>query len=1040
MNTIKKYLGELEKIKSTGIDTEISYYHALHTLIQEIGGKDIQIIDDAKKQEAGKPDFTILAANGDTIGYIEAKAPGADLKSIEKTKQIRKYITTFPNFIFTNFHEFRLYYKGTLVIQTSLQDGGLLKELTKSRESDFSKLINRFLSKTIPVETEVKIIAERLASITKDTLKPAIGDQLKSEIIIESGELYGAYTDFKENLLHDLTDKQFVDMYAQTITYGLLTAKMYHDDGEDGIFNRKNALFDIPNNFGVLHAIFKFIATDNLSAEIEAAIDEIINTLIQTNPGRVLRRYYDEDKGKEWFIHFYETFLVEYNREERKTRGVYYTPDAVVSYITRSVNSVLKKRFDKKLGFGDTGVRVLDPAAGTLSFIADACQIGINEMKKAAGDGVIDDFIKNHILKRFYGFELMMTPYVLGHLKMKMLLDENKYPLSSERVNLFLTNTLDPRPGVQSNLTEIGKALGEEAACVDKVRAKKPILAVIGNPPYSVSSANKALFKEELKLYKHGVRDERNILPLSDDYIKFIRFAHKHIDEQGKGVIGFITNNSYLSGLIHRGMRKELLKSFDDIYILNLHGNAMTDGKYDKNIFNIKQGVAIAILIKTSENKDDAKVHYEDVAGSRKSKKDYLNIEYIKTTEWTELKPSEPYYFFEPKDFSEQEDYDKFLSISGIFTEKSSGITTARDGLTIQDTKEKMWEVVTDFGGMEVEKAREKYNLGKDSKDWSVKNAQEDVASPEFEKTVPILYRPFDTRFTYYTGKSAKFMMRPRREIMRHMKHDNIALIGMRQYLYDVDSYNYVFVSDKITDSRIFVSNRGAGSVIPLYLYNAKGGISKTPNIDPSMIEKLSRAYGTEPTPEDIFYYIYGVLHSNTYREKYAELLKIDFPKIPFTEDHNLFLKIGVIGKQLADRHLMKPDVFDTSSIKYQGRGDHKVEKIGYDEEKHRVVINKKQYFEPVSKEVWEYQIGGYTVMQKWLKDRRHDVLTMDDVSHYRYIGEALGKTIELQKEIDELYGEIEAGEIINLSKKYVGIGDYSNQKVTKNKQEVVKQ
>lgn len=1033
MKAIKKYLKELEKIESTGIETEISYYHPLHTLIEEMGGKDVQVIDDAKKQEAGKPDFTILAANGDTIGYIEAKAPGTDLKSKEKTPQIKKYIATFPNFIFTNFHEFRLYYKGTLVSQTSLQDGGLVAEITKKRDADFSKLLNRFLSKTIPVETEVKIIAEQLAAITDKNLKRAIAEQLKNEIEAKAGELYGAYTDFQVNLLHDLTEEQFVDMYAQTITYGLLTAKMHHDDGEDGEFNRKNALFDIPESFGVLHAIFQFIATGGQSGGIETAIDEIIGILIQTNPGRVLRRYYDEGQGKDWFIHFYETFLHEYNSKERKTRGVYYTPEPVVSYITRSVNHILKEEFGKELGFGDTGVRVLDPAAGTLSFITSACRIGIDEMKDAAGDGAIDGFIKNHILKRFYGFELMMTPYVLGHLKMKTLLDENGYPLSTERVNLFLTNTLDTRPGVQSHLTPIGVALEKEAVCVDKVRSKKPILAVIGNPPYSVSSANKGLFDDETNLYKDGVRkEEKNILPLSDDYIKFIRFAHKQINDQGEGVVGFITNNSYLGGLIHRGMRKELMKSFDEIYILNLHGNAMTDVKGDKNVFDIKQGVAIAIFIKTSDNDDDVKVYYKDVVGSRQCKYDYLDSEDVSTTEWTELDPHEPHYFFEPKDFSAQGDYDAFLSIcSGdddvpsVFKEKSLGITTARDELTIQYTKEKMWEVVVDFGKMDAEKAREKYGLGKDSNDWKVEAAQDDLIKSGLknEKIVPILYRPFSVKFTYYTGKSARFMMRPRGKIMQHMMHDNLALIGMRQYLYDVDSYNYVFVSDKITDSRIFVSNRGAGSVIPLYRY-AKNG-SKTPNIEPSVIAKLSHVYGINPTPEDIFYYIYGVLHSNAYREKYVELLKIDFPKIPFTEDHDLFLKIGVIGKQLADLHLMKPDVFNTSKIKYHGRGDHKVEKIGYDEEKHRVVINKKQYFEPVSKEVWEYQIGGYMVMQKWLKDRRHDVLTVDDVNHYRYIGEALGKTIELQDEIDELYGNVEAGEIINLSQEFVGIPDF---------------
>jgi type I restriction-modification system DNA methylase subunit len=375
-----------------------------------------RIISDAKKQVAGKPDFTILAKNGDLIGYIEAKKPGTNLESIENTSQIERYKGAFQNFILTDFHKFRLYYNGKLVSEVDIDDGQLVADETKSKGRKFDSLINRFMSKTISVETEVNVIANLLAGITKDTLKPAIDKRLATEINIESGELYSAYTDFKINLLHDLTTDQFVDMYAQTITYGLLTAKMNHQD--DATFDRKNALFDIPKGFGVLHAVFKFIATDDMPAEIEAAIDEIVLILIRTDPGRVLKRYFDDDQGKDWFIHFYETFLAEYNAKERKVRGVYYTPDSVVSYITRSVNDVLKTRFNKDMGFGDDDVRVLDPAVGTASFITSACQIGIDEMKASRGDGMIDGFIKNHILKRFYGFELMMTPYVLGHLKM----------------------------------------------------------------------------------------------------------------------------------------------------------------------------------------------------------------------------------------------------------------------------------------------------------------------------------------------------------------------------------------------------------------------------------------------------------------------------------------------------------------------------------------------------------------------------------------------------------------------------------------------
>ena len=1038
MKAIKKYLKELEKIESTGIDTEISYYHPLHTLIREMGGKDVQVIDDAKKQMAGKPDFTILAANGDTIGYVEAKAPGTDLKSKEKTSQLKKYIATFPNFIFTNFHEFRLYYKGTLVSQTSLQDGGLVAEVTKNREADFSKLLNRFLSKTIPVATEVKIIAELLAEVTKETLKPAIASQLERELAAGVGELYGAYKDFRSNLLHDMTEEQFVDMYAQTITYGLLTAKMQYSDG---VFDRKNALFDIPKGFGVLHAIFKFIATDDLSDEMEAAIDEIVGILVQTNPERILLYHYVDDEGEDWFIHFYETFLSKYNQAERKHRGVYYTPDAVVSYITRSVNRILKEKFGKDMGFGDVGVRVLDPSAGTLSFITSACRLGIDKMVASTGDGVIDGFIKNHILKHFYGFELMMTPYVLGHLKMFALLSENAYQLSTERINLFLTNTLDTSHGTQSHITPIGVALEKEAECVRDVRAKTPILAIIGNPPYQSRSENVTDFtKKEMDVYKRNLNDIRALNALSDDYIKFIRFAQWKVDQQGCGVIGFITNNSYIDGLTHKSMRKSLLDSFDEIYVLNLHGNMRTEkktptGGKDENIFGIKPGVAITFFIKHKKPCDSVKVHYKDVWGTTREKIDYLyttdpddpwsivdedKMQDIGTTDWMEITPCEPDYFFDNRDFSRRLEYDRGMSTSAIFKERLTGIMTKRDGLAIQKTQDDVLKVVKRFAALSVDNARTEFKLGKDSANWHVKDAQDDINahSPPEKYVKQILYRPFDMRYTHYTGKSKGFISMPCYRVMQHMLKigGNIGLFTCRNGSLD-GSYNTwgsVFCTDRIGDSHMFY--RSCSILHPLYIHSKHSG--KKPNMADEILSALEKSYGTMPTPEDVFYYIYGILHSNTYRTKYAEFLKIDFPKIPFTKNHNLFLKIGVIGKQLADLHLMKPDVFNTSAIKYHGRGDHRVEKVGYDEVKHRVVINKKQYFEPVSKEVWEYQIGGYKVMQKWLKDRRHDVLTMDDVNHYRYIGEALGKTIELQNEIDELYGMVEAGEIINIPRK----------------------
>jgi len=647
---------------------------------------------------------------------------------------------------------------------------------------------------------------------------------------------------------------------------------------------------------------------------------------------------------------------------------------------------------------------------------------------------MIDEFIHDHVLKHFYGYELMMTPYALAHLKMKSLLDKNDYSLGLPRSRILLVNALDAGKlrTEQSDLSDIGRSVSKEARCAYKVNKRDEIIAVIGNPPYSGYTANKGMYDEEIGVYsagikvdKDGLKKEIYIRSLYDDYIKFIRFAHKQIDDKGNGIVGLITNNSYLGGIIHRGMREELMKSFDKIYILNLRGNIINGIKGDKNVFDIKQGVSIAIFVKTSDNQD-CKVYYNELIGSRDYKYDYLNNNIINTTDWKEIPiaPCKPYYFFEPKDFSMQSKYDEFVSISDIFKDRSLCMITARDNMTIQHTKEKMWDVINDFCSMDSETARYKYNLRNDTRDWKVLSAQNDVKKSGLNSDLirQLLYRPFDKRYTYYTGNSKGIMSSPCRKIMKHMTNGNIGLLTSR--IEHSSSVCHTYVCDEIVDIHTIPN----GSYLcPLYLCSDNG--TKKPNISSSIITKLTTAYETAPTPEDIFYYIYGILYSNIYRTKYAEFLKIDFPKIPFTADHELFVKIGKAGKKLVDLHLMKPEVFTADKeIKYQGSGDNVIGTPKYVEDSKQVMINKDNYFDGVDADVWTYQIGGYRPAEKWLKDRKGDTLTLDDVNHYRCICNALKATIELQTEIDEMYNDVESAEIINLSQKFMEITDYIDQ------------
>jgi hypothetical protein len=1034
---IKSYIKSLLDVSNRGDATEQSFYSTLEGLLQEyaklIGKHNIHITTLPKKTEAGNPDFRLWDGKEHIIGYIEAKAPTVEnLDQIEATDQLKRYLNTFPNLILTNFFEFRLYRNGIMTDKVLIGRAYIVQKLKMTppveKEDEFYKLLEKFFAFSLPKVYDAKNLAIELAKRTRFLRDEVVAEQLREEEKSKSGYILGFYEAFKQYLINDLSKKDFADLYSQTITYGLFAARTRSEN----TFNRKLAYDKIPQTIGILREIFSFISLGDVPQQMEWTIDDISEVLAVADVNAILRKYFHEGKGKDPIVHFYETFLAEYDPKTREKRGVYYTPEPVVSYIVRSLHAILKEHFKKADGFASGSVTVLDPAAGTLTFLAEASKVAVEEFTSRYGTGKKEGFIKEHILNNFYAFELMMAPYAVGHLKMSFLLEELGYQLKKDdRFKLYLTNTLEMEELPETQLPGMA-SLSEESHLAGKVKKEKPILVILGNPPYSVSSVNKSDFIEkEMGLYKEGVRDEKNIQPLSDDYIKFIRFAHWKIDKAGEGVIGMITNNSYLSGLIHRGMRKELLKSFNEIYILNLHGNSRIgekcpDGSKDENVFDIMQGVSIALFIKNKSKKDTGRVFYQDVFGIRNKKHEYLEKNEIKSTKWKELKPYEPYYFFVEKDFSLQVKYDKFISIQDIFAQSSSGVTTHRDDFVVGFTKEEIKQRMKLFtGNLPDELVRHGLDL-KDTHDFDLKRAREKLKKEDWEESIlPYTYRPFDKRFICYRSE---LIDRDRYDVMQHFEKGNFGLVVMRQYLYDpVKIYNYVFCVNEISDRRLFISNRGAGFVFPLYIYQRKNnpkkhtlnsvmmlfepeaeyGVKK-PNLSLSFIEQLTKNLKKTPTHEEIFYYIYAILYSNTYRTKYAEFLKIDFPRISFTGDYKLFGKMAGYGKKLVDLHLLKTQELNYPAVKYQGKGNDKVEKLIYEGKEGRVYINETQYFEGIAEEVWQYQIGGYQVLSKWLKDRKGRVLNLDDTKHYCKVAMSLKMTIEVQKTINEFYPEIE--------------------------------
>ena len=820
------YLKDLTAVAQQGDAREESYYPALADLLKKMADATdrphVHVTTLPRPTEGGNPDFRLWNGKDRIIGYIEAKKPDERLDRIENSEQLKRYRETFPNLILTNFLEFRLYRNGKRVETVLSGQPFVLNALQTTppleNQDDLHSLLDHFLNFALPQTFTAESLAIELAKRTR-ILRDVVGEQFRRK---QDSRLAGFFKAFRTYLIGSLTPEEFADLFAQTITYGLFAARTR--SGDD--FNRRIAFDNIPHTIGVLRDLFRFISLDDLPAPLAWCVDDIAEVLAVADAPGILSRYYREGRGSDPIVHFYETFLAEYDPDERERRGVYYTPESVVGYIVRSLHSLLKTEFEKHDGLASDDVTLLDPAAGTMTFVAKAAQQAVAEFETKYGSGGRTKFIRSHILKNFYALELMMAPYAVGHLKMSFFLEELGHRLNDdERVPFYLTNTLDEEEPEQTEIPVLS-SLSEESRLASVVKKQTPILLILGNPPYSGHSSNKGEWIrgliDDYKQVDGKPLGEKNPKWLQDDYVKFLRFAQWKIDQAGRGVVGMITNHSYLDNPTFRGMRQSLMQTFDDIYIFDLHGNSSKketcpDGSPDKNVFDIQQGVAIAFFIKRDPKKErDAQVHHAELYGTRESKYDYLNAHDVSSTEWQTVKPVSSFYMFIPHDEAALEaGYRRFTAIPEVFPVNSVGVVTARNHLTIHWSEQEAWDTVRIFSRMESELAQQEYRLNKDT----VLSAQKDLlaSGPKRKKVVPILFRPFDVRHTYYTGQSDGFICRPRSDIMRHMlAGDNIGLITVRQVAEGI--FNHVSLSQYVTDFRTTLSNKGGAYLFPLYL------------------------------------------------------------------------------------------------------------------------------------------------------------------------------------------------------------------------------
>ncbi|EOX1834498.1 type ISP restriction/modification enzyme [Campylobacter jejuni] len=1046
---LKAYLENIKDISTN--DKEHTHRTALQNLLQAIKDNQDKQNKISIKQEPnndkegrGAPDF-LITKDFLTLGYIENKRVNANLDNIITSDQILKYTKLSPNIILTDYLRFILLSlndKNEIIICKEVKICSLdeIKSIVKNQSlldtktQELNELFSIFFSKIPNPINSALDFANHLSLRTRI---------LKDELLLSSKNetLLSLFNTFKETLYKELSYEEFCDSFAQTLTYSLFLAKLNNDTAKEIDLN--NAKKFIPKSFPLIRSMSGFLddSFENLE-NIKWLLEEIINIINHidiTSIIKELNKTGEKDlfnrptilsTHKDPYLHFYETFLASYDPKLREVRGVYYTPAPVVIFIINAIDEALKQDFNHKKGLSealDKNITLLDFATGTGTFLLEAFRKALEPISKNSVN-----YNPKALIDKFCGFEFLIAPYTIAHLKISQSFKEEfNSPLNDdESLKIALTNTLyfksiSKEQNDQNTLFTLID-LTREFKKAQKIKEEQ-ILIITGNPLYSGASSNKGLYEDEIKISyglepskanlnneqkkwissyfkekskqntstfkaiyeKHKLENEKNPKVMLDDYVKFIRFAQSKIDSQESGIFAFISNNSFLDNPTFRGMRYSLMQSFDKIYILNLHGDTRKkekapDGSKDDNVFDIMQGVSINIFIKQNSKAKNTNIYYHDLYGKRKDKYEFLYENDLNSIKWTLVKNNEPFYLFLPQNNDLLEEYNKGISVKDIFMLSSVGIASSKDAILISTNNKKLEQQVYNF-----------YN--------------------EFDKKYikEIAYKPFDTQKIYYDIKKVE---RPRIDIMEHfLGYENIGLIYDRGT--NLKEISNLFISSKVIDKHLVGAN---SYVSPLYLYpttrskkflkkenpnfNEENFTSKIENFKESFRTFIDELYKEKFSPEDILGYIYAVLFHKIYREKYLDFLKIDFPKIPFTKDKNTFKNLSKLGLKLVNLHLLKNDELDfnvgEALFKDIKNKNFKIQKIKYNKDVKELFINESLYFNKVSPEIYEFKIGGYAVLDKYLKSHKEEDI---DHKYFTLIIQTLDETLKIQDEISKI-------------------------------------
>jgi predicted helicase len=1033
-NIFINYIQGISKKFSYHETSEMGYRADFEVLLKEVFSSiNIYRFDhDAKARQRNKPDFVVIKDEVPIL-YIETKDIGVNLDKVEKSDQMSRYYG-YANLVLTDYVEFRFYRNGMAYGEPVKIGRYDLKGRTiEGDESKFELLARTLVDFTLSHREPIKT-GKHLSKIMAGKAQ-RIRDNIREYLKIESDrnmELVRVYETIKKLLVHDLSKSSFADMYAQTLVYGLFVARYYDETPDD--FSRQEARDLIPKSNPLLMEFFDHIVGPKFDKRLEIIVNELCEVFAHADVEELMKQYFQGDlwggehSGPDPVIHFYEDFLKEYDPDLRKKMGAYYTPLPVVRFITRSVDYLLRKEFGLVNGLADTArlasgkhkVQVLDPAVGTGTFIGAVIFMIYESLVKRGQKGAWPTYVHHDLLPRIHGFELMMAPYTIAHLKLGMAFRQTGFKYFHRRLGIYLTNSLEDIPKQEELFTAFGLAdsIAKESKEASVIKNQTPIMVVLGNPPYSGETSN--VHYKGNDVYKvepvGGKLQERNSKWLNDDYVKFIRLAESMVEKIGEGIVAMITAHGYIDNPTFRGMRWHLMKSFDEIYVLDLHGNAnkketAPDGGEDKNVFNIKTGVAILFGIKKRDSKSDlARIYKADLYGKRSIKFKYLDENLISSVKWEQLNSIAPNYEWVARDEKKFNRYDKGFSIDDLFLLSSVGVVTSRDEFVIDMDRHELGKRIQNFlycQSPEVAKAR--FNL-KENKKWRVA----DALKHEFDESniVPISYRPFDTRYIYYHDD---FIERSRREVMKgFFDYENIGLVTARSN--KNPNNDHFWVSKYLTEAKLGESSTQS-AVFPLYL-NSKDGESNS-NLKQEIVEVIESVVG-KVTPEELFDYVYAVLHSPGYREKYKEFLKIDFPRVPYPKDKKSFKKLVRFGSELRGLHLLESPKVNKFLTIYPVSGSNVVEKRpefvdgpSTGSGQGRVYINGDQYFGKVPEAAWNFWIGGYQPARKWLKDRKGRKLTNADIEHYQKMIVTLTETERIMKKIDDLFGLIESGQKI---------------------------